>query len=149
MSENFEDLSHDRMRDARTFHSSVQRAVEQQSIRFLHIGEAPELDDWTRVLNSLREKYALRITVTGSNASLFAGESLTYLAGRYIAVDVLPLSLGEYRTSPLRRQSGNTGLSGNGSGNSSVILNCSAGSANTLPLEVIARARYAPPRTPF
>lgn len=27
----------------------------------------------------------------------FAGEGLTYLAGRYIALDVLPLSLKEYR----------------------------------------------------
>ncbi|WP_297723312.1 ATP-binding protein [uncultured Mobiluncus sp.] len=97
MSVNFEDLSQDRLRDARTFHSSVQRAIEEQGIRFLHIDEAQELDDWARVLNSLREKYNLRITVTGSNASLFAGEGLTYLAGRYIAVDVLPLSLGEYR----------------------------------------------------
>lgn len=97
MSINFEDFSQDKLRDPQVFHDTISRAATEQSLRYLHVDEAQELTDWARVINSLREKYDLQITVTGSNASLFAGEGLTYLAGRYIAVDVLPLSLGEYR----------------------------------------------------
>lgn len=97
MSVNFEDLSRDNLRNPQEFHEAVVRAVEEHQIAYLHVDEVQELTDWARVLNSLREKYSLRITVTGSNASLFAGEGLTYLAGRYIALDVMPLSLQEYR----------------------------------------------------
>ena len=53
--------------------------------------------DRARVINSLRASQDLEICVTGSNASMFAGEGLTYLAGRYVSIEVFPLSLQEFR----------------------------------------------------
>lgn len=93
---NFEDLAFDPLRDAAAFHAHVREAVER-GVTHLHVDEVQELDQWARVINSLRASGDLEICVTGSNASMFAGEGLTYLAGRYVTIEVFPLSLAEFR----------------------------------------------------
>lgn len=93
---NFEDLAFDPLRDAAAFHAHVRDAVER-GVTHLHVDEVQELDQWARVINSLRTSGDLEICVTGSNASMFAGEGLTYLAGRYTTIEVFPLSLAEFR----------------------------------------------------
>ncbi|MCP1386916.1 ATP-binding protein [Corynebacterium sp. TA-R-1] len=93
---NFEDLAFDPLRDAHVFHEHVRDAVTG-GVTHLHVDEVQELDQWARVINSLRASQDLEICVTGSNASMFAGEGLTYLAGRYVSIEVFPLSLEEYR----------------------------------------------------
>ena len=94
----FEKLSVTDLRDPVTFHRTVDEAVKEQSITHLHVDEVQELDDWARTINSIRATHNLHITVTGSNASMFSGEGLTYLAGRYVTIPVYPLSLAEYQT---------------------------------------------------
>ncbi|MDO5670734.1 MAG: AAA family ATPase [Corynebacterium sp.] len=66
-------------------------------MRYLLVDEVQEMADWARTINSLRTALDLEITVTGSNASMFAGKGLTYLAGLYVAITVFPLSLSEFR----------------------------------------------------
>ena len=92
---NFEDQANAALRDPTTFHDAVTQRLAQ-GLRYLHVDEVQELEDWARVINSLRLNEQLEICVTGSNASLFVGESLTYLAGRYIEIPMLPLSLAEF-----------------------------------------------------
>lgn len=92
---NFEDFANDSLRNPQAFHEFVLEH-KAQGVHYLHVDEVQELPDWARVINSLRLPEDLEICVTGSNASMFAGESATYLAGRYIEVRVLPLSLREY-----------------------------------------------------
>lgn len=96
---NFEDLALERLRQPQEFVSFVETELEQlgDGPVHLHVDEVQELEDWARVINSLRLRSELTITVTGSNASMFAGEGLTYLAGRYVQMDMLPLSLEEFR----------------------------------------------------
>ncbi|WP_257202877.1 ATP-binding protein [Corynebacterium cystitidis] len=87
---NFEDHSDAPLRDPDAFHNHVRDAINA-GVRYLHVDEVQELDGWAGVINSLRLDPELEICVTGSNASLFVGESLTYLAGRYIEIPMLPL----------------------------------------------------------
>ncbi|MGV3149337.1 ATP-binding protein [Rothia nasimurium] len=96
LSINFEDMSNDNLRDPQIFHAHVLETIENHEVRFLHIDEVQELNDWARVVNSLRSRENLEICVTGSNASMFISESITYLAGRYIEISMLPLSLTEF-----------------------------------------------------
>lgn len=93
---NFEDSSLDSLREPQAFHAHVVSA-KKQGVRYLHIDEVQELGDWARIVNSLRLHEDLEICVTGSNASMFVGESMTYLAGRYLEIRMLPLSLGEFQ----------------------------------------------------
>lgn len=93
LSINFEDFANDHLRDPQKFHSFV----EERNPEFLHVDEVQELEDWARVINSLRSRGTMQICVTGSNSSLFAGQGLTYLSGRYVELQVFPLSLREFR----------------------------------------------------
>lgn len=91
---NFEDAANDHLRDPGAFLEHVHAS----GASYLHVDEVQELDDWARTINSLRVNPGMEICVTGSNASMFAGEAVTYLAGRYIEIPMLPLSLAEYRS---------------------------------------------------
>ena len=104
---NFEDARNDRLREPQAFHTFVEEALDQ-GLRYLHVDEVQELEDWARIINSLRLNDDLEITLTGSNASMFAGESLTYLAGRYIELRMLPLSLSEFAAFAHREKSSPT-----------------------------------------
>lgn len=103
---NFEDAANDALRSPDAFLVHVLKQVEVNSVRYLHVDEVQELGDWSRVINSLRVNPGLEICVTGSNATMFSGESLTYLAGRYIELHMLPLSLAEFRR--FRKDSGSS-----------------------------------------
>lgn len=92
---NFEDHANAALREPPAFHDAVKERIAA-GLRYLHVDEVQELENWARVINSLRLNEQLEICVTGSNASLFVGESLTYLAGRYIEIPMLPLSLAEF-----------------------------------------------------
>lgn len=94
---NFEDATHEPLRDPKTFLDYVTQKKIRDNLRYLHIDEVQELKDWSRVINSLRLPEDLEICVTGSNASMFSGESTTYLAGRYLEIPMFPLSLTEFR----------------------------------------------------
>lgn len=94
---NFEDAANDYLRDPQVFHKYVREQQAATGIRYLHVDEVQELGEWSRIINSLRLPENLEICVTGSNASMFSGELVTYLAGRYIELPMLPLSLGEFQ----------------------------------------------------
>lgn len=94
---NFESLANQRLTDPAAFAGFVLSQRATHGYTHLHVDEVQELGQWAKVINGLRVDTDLTITATGSNASVFAGEGLTYLAGRYIQLEMFPLSLGEYR----------------------------------------------------
>jgi len=60
------------------------------------IDEVQEIEEWAKVINSLRVSFNVDIYVTGSNSRMFAGEHLTYLSGRSIELKVFQLSFKEF-----------------------------------------------------
>lgn len=58
--------------------------------------EIQMLENWQDVINSLRIDFDSDIYVTGSNAAILSGELATLLSGRYVQIEVLPLSFKEY-----------------------------------------------------
>ena len=50
-----------------------------------------------KAVDSLFIKDNIDIYITGSNAYLLSGELATMLSGRYVEINMLPLSFGEYR----------------------------------------------------
>ena len=63
---------------------------------YLFFDEIQNIPNWHQVINSLRIKPGCDIYLTGSNARLFSGNLATYLAGRYVEVNVQPLVFSEY-----------------------------------------------------
>lgn len=92
---NFEMIEFDALKDKNKLHDYVASHTMPNRKIYLFIDEVQEIPEWARIINSLRVTFDSDIYVTGSNARVFAGDHLTYLAGRYLSIDVFPLSLHE------------------------------------------------------
>lgn len=92
---NFEIAKHDELRDSKNLHNYVEEFIKPGKKTYLFLDEVQEIKEWAKVVNSLRVSYSIDIYATGSNARVFVGEHLTYLAGRYMTIYVYPLSYYE------------------------------------------------------
>ncbi|MDR3282169.1 MAG: ATP-binding protein [Candidatus Methanoplasma sp.] len=63
---------------------------------YVFIDEIQRVEHWEVAVNSLMVDRDADIYVTGSNAFLLSGELATYLTGRYVRIDMFPLSFREY-----------------------------------------------------
>lgn len=94
---NFESLSNEEWTDYKKLYEVITSiSKERKSKIFLLFDEIQNVHSWEKVINSLRIDIDCDITITGSNAKLLSGELATHLAGRYIELQVYPLSFEEY-----------------------------------------------------
>lgn len=94
---NFEMSSLSELTDGQKLYEYLKSKMQDRSDRFyIFIDEVQEVENWAKIINSLRVENNCDIYVAGSNAHLFSGEHLTYLAGRYVEVKMLPLSFSEF-----------------------------------------------------
>ena len=56
-----------------------------------------KVNDYQKAVDSLFIRDNIDIYITGSNAYLLSGELATLLSGRYVEINMLPLSFAEYR----------------------------------------------------
>ncbi|MFA5692543.1 MAG: ATP-binding protein [Acholeplasmataceae bacterium] len=92
---NYEQTKFDYLRDKDALHKYIEGKTINNKKMYLFLDEVQEINEWARVINSLRVSYNIDIYATGSNARMFLGEHLTYLSGRYLTVRVYPLSYQE------------------------------------------------------
>lgn len=64
--------------------------------KYLFFDEIQEVNGWEKVINSYFAKEEYDIYITGSNSKLLSGELATYIAGRYIQINIYPFSFKEY-----------------------------------------------------
>jgi predicted AAA+ superfamily ATPase len=62
------------------------------------LDEIQEIKGWEKAINELfdNKEYDVDIYLTGSNSRMLSSEISTYLTGRYVRFEVLPLSFSEY-----------------------------------------------------
>jgi predicted AAA+ superfamily ATPase len=63
---------------------------------YVFLDEIQNVQQFQRAVDSLYIKPDVDVYLTGSNASLLSGELTTLLSGRYIEINMLPLSYAEY-----------------------------------------------------
>ena len=66
---------------------------------YIFLDEIQNVTDFPKVLDSLYIKKNIDIYVTGSNAYMLSSEIATMISGRYIQIEMLPLSFKEYMKS--------------------------------------------------
>ena len=93
---NYEKYMCDELKDDNSLHHFINTKIIDDSRMYFLIDEVQEIEEWAKVINSLRVSFNADIYVTGSNSRMFAGEHLTYLSGRYIELKVFPLSFKEF-----------------------------------------------------
>ena len=65
-------------------------------ITYLFIDEIQNVKDFEEVVNAYREEGDYSIFITGSNSYLLSGELVTKLTGRYVELEMFPLTFDEY-----------------------------------------------------
>lgn len=62
------------------------------------VDEIQEIEGWERIVADWSGRRDMDVVITGSNARLLSGELATLLAGRYVEIQVFPLSYSEFKT---------------------------------------------------
>jgi len=93
---NYEKFIFEELKDGKKLHKCIMDKIKDDSKVYILIDEVQEVEEWAKVINSLRVSLNADIYVTGSNSRMFLGEHLTYLSGRYVELKVYPLSFKEF-----------------------------------------------------
>lgn len=95
---NLESFKYKELYNAERLYAYLNERLENNTKYYLFFDEIQMVDEFERVLSSLRVDYNVSIFVTGSNANLLSGELATLLAGRYVKFDIFPFTYKEYVT---------------------------------------------------
>lgn len=107
---NKEDLEFDFIKDYNDLYAEFKKFLEQTTPEnkiFIWIDEIQEIIWWEKFVNSIlstqREK--VEIFITGSNSNMLSSELSTLITGRYIELEVYPLSYSEYASFSKKQKS--------------------------------------------
>lgn len=93
---NLEDYSHIELRDPMKLHAYIVEHADKTEKTYVFLDEIQNVADFPPMIDSLFLRKNLDLYLTGSNAYMLSGELATHLSGRYVTVDMLPLSFAEY-----------------------------------------------------
>ncbi len=96
ISVNLEDLEYEDLLDYKVLHKYISERLEKDKYTYVFIDEIQNCKGFEKAVDSLYIKHKVDLYITGSNAYMLSGELATLLSGRYITVEMLPLSFKEY-----------------------------------------------------
>lgn len=74
----------------------MEPVLEREGMHYLLIDEIQDVDGWERLAAMLIARGDCDVYITGSNSKMLSSELATKLSGRYIEINILPLSFKEY-----------------------------------------------------
>lgn len=92
---NFESLEYGDM-NYKSLYNEIKNKINVSKKTYLFFDEIQLIKHWEKAINSLFVDFNVDIYITGSNAYLLSSELATYLSGRYIEIEILPLSFKEF-----------------------------------------------------
>ena len=96
---NFEDMEFESLKDYRSLYEFVNSRLTKNQFYYVFLDEVQNCEHFEKAIDSLFIKDNVDLYVTGSNAYLLSGELATLLSGRYVEIEMLPLSFKEYLNS--------------------------------------------------
>jgi len=93
---NLEDIDYEDLLDYKALYTYVKERLCKDKYTYVFIDEVQNCKGFEKAVDSLFIKPNIDVYITGSNAYMLSGELATLLSGRYITVDMLPLSFKEY-----------------------------------------------------
>lgn len=94
---NLEDFDYEYIETASDLHRELKLWMVDKEKYYIFIDEIQHVENFEKVLASLRATANVSLFVTGSNSTLLSGELATLLTGRTIEFEVLPFSFYEYK----------------------------------------------------
>lgn len=93
---NFEDMANESLRDPYALYKYLTDHLDEGKMTYIFLDEIQHVTDFEKVVDSLFIKDNVDLYITGSNAYFLSGEIATLLTGRYVQINMLPLSFKEF-----------------------------------------------------
>ena len=93
---NFEELENEPLREKTALYRYIISKVRSDKMLYVFLDEIQVVQGFEEVVDSLFVKPNIDVYITGSNAKFLSSEIATVLTGRYVEINVLPLSFKEY-----------------------------------------------------
>ena len=93
---NFEDIYYGDLLDYKILYEYVSNKLVEGKMTYVFLDEVQNVEEFQKAIDSLFIKENVDVYITGSNAHMLSGELATLLSGRYIEIQMLPLSFAEY-----------------------------------------------------
>lgn len=96
---NFEDIDYEELTDYKKLYSYLKERLVPGKMTYIFLDEIQHVEDFPRVVDSLFIQKNVDLYITGSNAYMLSSEIATLISGRYVQIEMLPLSFREYMES--------------------------------------------------
>ena len=93
---NFEDLEFEPLQEYHALHEYIVERLIPETPMYVFLDEVQHVPQFEKVVGSLFIKPNVDIYITGSNAYFMSSDIATLLTGRYVQVEMLPLSFKEF-----------------------------------------------------
>ena len=93
---NFEEMENEPFREKTALYRHILSKVQPNKMLYVFLDEIQVVQGFEEVVDSLFVKPNIDVYITGSNAKFLSSEIATVLTGRYVEINVLPLSFKEY-----------------------------------------------------
>ena len=91
-----ESFAFDELRTPRDLVDYVEAHSRRTEPRVVIVDEVQQIAEWERAVASLNGEEHTQVVIAGSNATLLSSELATLIAGRYVTLQVFPLTLREF-----------------------------------------------------
>ena len=96
---NFENLDYEELTDYKKLYKYLKENMIKGKMNYIFLDEVHYIIDFPKVVDSLYIQKNVDIYITGSNAYMLSSEIATLISGRYVQIEMLPLSFKEYMES--------------------------------------------------
>lgn len=93
---NLEDVEYEDLLTYKALYQYVKERLCKDKYTYVFIDEVQQCKHFEKVVDSLFIKKNVDVYITGSNAYMLSSELATLLSGRYVEIQMLPLSFAEY-----------------------------------------------------
>ncbi|MEG1875220.1 MAG: AAA family ATPase, partial [Angelakisella sp.] len=89
---NLEDIAYEELQSYKALYTYVKERLCKDKYSYVFLDEIQNCKNFEKAVDSLFIQPNVDVYITGSNAYMLSGELATLLSGRYITIDMLPLS---------------------------------------------------------
>lgn len=93
---NFENLDNEDLTNYKALYKYLNELIVDDEKYYIILDEIQNVQDFQKTIDSLYLKKNVDIYITGSNAYMLSSEIATLISGRYVQIEMLPLSYKEY-----------------------------------------------------
>lgn len=100
---NLELLEYEHLLEYHALHNEILKRCTSSGMHYVLIDEIQNVPNFQKAVDSLYVRPNIDLYITGSNSKLLKGTLATLLSGRYIEIEMLPLSFAEYCAAAVNR----------------------------------------------